>query len=319
MVEQNGLTHLVGQSQALESVRSVIDALRNRSCTVLVTGESGVGKELVAREIHVAGDRRHAPFVPVDCTTLRDSLFESQLFGHVKGAFTGAHRDSLGFFRAADGGTLFFDEIGDMQPHIQAKLLRCIQESAVVPLGSSTSVPVDVRIVAATNCDLRAMVEAGRFREDLFYRLNVIHLYVPPLRQRPEDILILADYFLRRQAELYDEPVKRLSPATEQLLLGYRWPGNVRELANVMERAHVLSAENAVIEPNALPPELHDQDEKQASAPVPTLSAATRNLVVQALEHTQGRKMAAADLLGVERRKLNRMIDKFGIDPVAFR
>ena len=229
---------ILGHSLSACELRGSIHALAEHDCTVLIQGESGTGKELAAREIHAQSSRRGAPFVPVDCTTLRDTLLESQLFGHVRGAFTGADRSTLGFFRAADGGMLFLDEIGELDPVNQAKLLRCIQEHAVVPLGQVLSVRVNVRVIAATHRDLREMVAAGKFRQDLFYRLHVAHLRVPPLRERRDDIPHIARHTLDELSSLYrrDNAVD-ISSESMELLCAHDWPGNVRELQNAIEHA----------------------------------------------------------------------------------
>jgi DNA-binding NtrC family response regulator len=309
---------LVGQSPCMQELKTIVKTISSRICTVLIYGETGSGKEMVARQIHSLSPRASKPFIPIDCTTLRDTLFESQLFGHVKGAFTGADRASVGFFRAADSGTLFFDEIGELQPHVQAKLLRCIQDQAVVPLGGITAIPVDVRIIAATLRDLKDMVRQGQFREDLYFRLNVINLKVPPLRERQEDVLLLADYFLQLQAEFYDEPPRKLDPKTQKYLLQYSWPGNVRELANVIERAFALNS-SLCLDPLTLPEEIlnADQNPLQPPPPFPTLAEATRHLIIQALNHTRGRKLKAAELLGIERRRFNRILKNLKIQTLS--
>ncbi len=301
---------LIGQSSCMQELKAMIQAVSSRSCTVLISGETGTGKEMVARQIHQVSPRANGPFIPVDCTTLRDTLFESQLFGHVKGSFTGAISDSLGFFRSADGGTLFLDEIGELEPHIQAKLLRCIQEQTVVPLGGTKPIPVDVRIIAATHRNIKEMVQKGQFREDLYYRLNVIRLEVPPLRERREDILPLAKHFLNQQSILYNEPMKYLDTEAEKILLRHSWPGNVRELANAMEHAYVLSNEQTIF-PFALPQEIINSrrgDNAGELATFPTLADMEKRLIVQALNYTNGRKLAAANLLGIERRRFNRLM-----------
>ena len=214
--------HPLGESPCMSRLRPLIEALSGRTCTVLINGETGTGKELVARHLHALGPRRLKPFIPVDCTALRDTLFESQLFGHTKGAFTGAEQSTLGFFRAADGGTLFLDEIGEMGLQVQAKLLRCIQDRAVVPLGGVEPIPVDVRIITATHRDLKAMVVRGEFRQDLYFRLNVVRIPVPPLRERGSDILMLAKHFLHQFAKTDGAPVKHLSPDATQATPGLR-------------------------------------------------------------------------------------------------
>jgi DNA-binding NtrC family response regulator len=306
-------THFIGASAAFNSIIDMIEAISGRQCPVIVTGETGVGKEMVARQIHLAGNRASKVFVPVDCTTLTGQLFESQLFGHTRGAFTGAVDSTLGFFRAADGGTIFLDEISEIPLELQAKLLRVLQDNAVTPLGSTKSIPIDIRVLCATNRDLREMVSDKTFRTDLFYRLNVVTLEVPPLRQRKEDILPLADFFLTNQAMFYNEPPKFLGKAVKDVLLQYAWPGNVRELANAMERAYVLTVAEE-IKPAALPLELVIADSRQyPQHQMPTLNDVKRRIVVQTLEHTAGRKLAAAKILGIERRSLNRLIEKLNI------
>jgi DNA-binding NtrC family response regulator len=305
---------LVSCSDALTSILDTVKAIAARKCPVIITGETGVGKEMVARQIHLASDRADKVFVPVDCTTLTGQLFESQLFGHVKGAFTGAVDSTLGFFRAAHGGTIFLDEISEIPLELQAKLLRVLQESAVTPLGSTKSFPIDIRVLCASNANLRNMVDEGTFRADLYYRLNVVNLEVPPLRQRTEDILPLAEYFLANQAIFYSEPPKVLSTDAKELLLAYNWPGNVRELANAIERAYVLTV-GSEVQPAVLPFEIIVAE----TAPypkheLPTLDQVKRKIITQTLQYTRGRKIAAAKILGVERRKLNRLIEKLNIN-----
>jgi DNA-binding NtrC family response regulator len=303
----------VGRSAAITSILETVEAIAARKCPVIITGETGVGKELIARQIHIASDRCEKVFVPVDCTTLTGQLFESQLFGHVRGAFTGAVDTTLGFFRAADGGTVFFDEISEIPLGLQAKLLRVLQEGAVTPLGSVKSCPVDVRVLCATNTDLSKMLKEGTFRADLYYRLNVVSLEVPPLRQRKEDILPLAEYFLANQSIFYGEPPKVLSQTAKKLLLNYAWPGNVRELANAMERAYVLTT-GREIQPAVLPFEVIIADSPAyPKHELPTLDEVKRNIITQTLEFTKGRKIAAAKILGIERRCLNRLINKLDI------
>jgi transcriptional regulator with PAS, ATPase and Fis domain len=249
----------------------------------------------------------------VDCTTLTGQLFESQLFGHVKGAFTGAIHDTLGFFRAADGGTIFLDEISEIPPDLQAKLLRVLQEGIVTPIGSTRGYPINVRVLCAANRDLHDMVKKNEFRADLFYRINVVNLEIPPLRQRPDDILPLANHFLNNQALFYDEPAKKLSARSEQLLLKYHWPGNVREVANAMERAYVLSTAE-IVDPSVLPKEIvASAYATQPGSPLPTLDDAQSKLIAEALHLTEGRKVATAKVLGIDRRRLNRLIEKLNI------
>jgi len=303
----------IGKSAVFNSIVEVIKAVATRKCPVIITGETGVGKEMVARQIHAASDRADKVFVPVDCTTLTGQLFESQLFGHRRGAFTGAVDSTLGFFRAADGGTIFLDEISEIAPELQAKLLRVLQEGVVTPLGSTKPCPIDVRILCSTNRELHKMVQEGTFRSDLYYRLNVVNLEVPPLRQRKEDIPPLAQYFLASQSAFYNEPPKVLDDSVMTLFLNYHWPGNVRELANAIERAYVLTA-GRVIEPAVLPFELLiSQDLSYPRNELPTLDQVQRKVITRTLKFTQGRKLAAARILGVERRKLNRLIERLNI------
>lgn len=306
-------TNFIGQSTAFNSILEMVSALSSRRCPIIITGETGVGKEMVACRIHSTSDRAEKVFVPVDCTTLTGQLFESQLFGHVKGAFTGAVDDTLGFFRAADGGTIFLDEISEIPLELQAKLLRVLQQNIVVPLGSTKSYPINVRVLCATNRSLGEMVKEGTFRADLYYRLNVVNLEVPPLRERKEDILPLAEYFLANQADFYDEPTKVLTEPAKVLLLNYAWPGNIRELANAIERAYVLTMD-IQIQPAVLPFEIIvDNSTDYPKHELPTLDEVKRKIITQTLEHTRGRKMAAAKILGIERRKLNRLIEKLNI------
>ena len=308
-----GGQRFIGSSTAFNSIVDMIGAIAARRCPVIVTGETGVGKEMVARQIHLASDRDNKVFVPVDCTTLTGQLFESQLFGHTRGAFTGAVDHTLGFFRAADGGTIFLDEISEIPLELQAKLLRVLQDNMVTPLGSTKSYLVDIRVLCSTNRNLWEMVKEKTFRADLYYRLNVVTLEVPPLRQRKEDILLLADYFLTNQSQFYSEPPKRLSESAVDMLLKYHWPGNVRELANAMERAYVLTMGDQ-IKPAVLPVELIIADSTQyPQHELPTLDDVKRRIVIRTLEYTRGRKMAAAQILGIERRSLNRLIEKLEI------
>ena len=310
---------LVGQSAPVQQLRSQIEAVAQRRCTVMVQGETGTGKELVARHIHAASDRARRPFVPVDCTTLRDTLSESQLFGHVKGAFTGAHQNTLGFMRAADGGTLFLDEIGEMPLTIQAMLLRCVEQRAVVPLGSVKAVPVDVRVVVATHRDLAAMVEQGTFREDLYYRLNVAKVQVPPLRDRADDIERLARYYLKWFADLYQEPVKELSPVALTVLQQHGWPGNVRELSNAIEHAVVFS-KSRQLKPSDLPDSVRAGSGSAVSGGgIVPIEQAERQLIVDALHATNGNQSRAAELLAVERRWLRRRIVRYQLQELAQR
>lgn len=303
---------IVGESPAIGSIKDIASSIASRRSTVLILGETGTGKEMVARHIHALSDRQDKPFVPVDCSALTDTLFESQLFGHVRGAFTGAIRDALGFIRSADTGTLFLDEIGELSLPLQSKLLRVVQERRVTPVGDVKAYPVDVRVICATNRDIGAMVKAGEFREDLYFRLNVITLNVPPLRERPMDVVPLARHFLQQQAMLYGETPKRLSPDAREALLRYGWPGNVRELANAIEHAHVL-ASDAEISASDLPPRLTAGALEAPLGSDLRLDELERRAIAEALRRTDGNKAAAARLLGLNIQKLNRHIQKLRV------
>lgn len=305
----------IGRSAAFKSVEETICAIAPRNCSVIISGETGTGKELVARRIHANSKRTDKIFIPVDCTTLTGQLFESQLFGHVKGAFTGAFSDTLGFFRAADGGTIFLDEISELPLDLQAKFLRVLQEERVTPLGSIQSYPVDLRVLCATNCNLRDMLRDGKFRADLYYRLNVVNIELPPLRERRDDIVILAEYFLAKQAKLYNEPMKKLNKSAIKILTSYNWPGNVREIANVMERAYVLSKSREIgpseLSMGILTNDLLPQNDHE----FPAMDDVNKKLVVRALQAAKGRKMAAARLLRIDHRKLGRLIERYNLQP----
>lgn len=305
---------LVSADAAMEEVRRKIETIGPTECTVLLCGETGTGKELVARAIHACSERRAEPFVPVDCAALPESLAESQLFGHTRGAFTGADHETLGFIRAADGGTLFLDEIGELPATSQARLLRCIQERVVTPVGSVTPLPVDIRVISATHRDLVAMAAEQRFRSDLLYRLEVATVELPPLRDRLGDVAALADHFLDRLAERYDQSAKRLSPDALDALLRYHWPGNVRQLANAIEHA-VVFCTGDMIEQVDLPPRITtNQSHACTSDPsLATLAETERQLILRALQIAGGNQTRAARLIDVERHRLRRMIQRHGL------
>lgn len=250
-IAEAGLERIAGVSAWSEQVRRSIQLVAANNSSVLILGPSGTGKELIARAIHACSKRASKPFIPVDCAVTTGTLFASHMFGHVKGSFTGATSSTLGCFRAAEAGTIFLDEIGEMEPELQAKLLRVLQQRTVVPVGSHQEIPIDVRIVAATNRDLAREVGLGRFRDDLFYRLNVVTIQTMPLKERPEDIPVLASRYLAELAGRHGMPMCMLSPAATSVLQAYAWPGNVRELENVLERAVMFSSGDA-IEPESL-------------------------------------------------------------------
>ena len=314
---------MVGRSEAMQSLRARVRAVAHRRCTVLIQGETGTGKELVARHIHAGSRRRGGPFVPVDCSTLPQTLFESQMFGHVKGAFTGAQQSTLGFIRSAEGGTLFLDEIGELPLAAQAKLLRCLQERVVTPVGASKPVNVDVRLIAATHRDLGEMVKRGDFRQDLYYRIDVVKIPTPPLRERIEDIPDLINHFIGELAELYDEQVKRTGPGVVGAMTRYGWPGNVRELSNAVEHAYILSKQDEIVLPdlpNAVTKASRDKP-KAGSEPdiqgLATLAQVEAELIVKALRVSRGNQSKAAELIGIERHRLRRKIVRYGLEDMT--
>ncbi len=302
---------LVGKSVAMNDIYALIKKIATNRSHVLITGESGTGKEVVARTIHFTGSRAARPFVPINCTAMPEGLLESELFGHVRGAFTGAHANKKGLFEAAAGGTLFLDEIGDMPLELQAKLLRVLQDREIRPVGGTQSVRVDARIIAATNQDLQRAIEEGRFRQDLYYRLNVIPIRIPPLRERPEDIPILAEAFLRKHS---DDPRRRFSEAAKKRLMRAVWPGNARELENCVERALALSTQPEIAQSDILIPDETIAGESTLEECLYRLAQERRLSVREltdayidaVLETTGGKKSEAARILGVNRRTLYR-------------
>ncbi|SHE88629.1 Nif-specific regulatory protein [Desulfacinum infernum DSM 9756] len=315
-------TQILGRSKVIRDVLRLIDQVADTNTTVLIHGETGTGKELVAQAIHDNSRRSKGPLVRVNCAAMPDTLLESELFGHEKGAFTGAVTRRRGRFEEAQGGTIFLDEVGELSPVAQAKLLRVLQEREFQPLGSSRTVKVDVRVVAATNRDLEQEVAKGRFRSDLYYRLNVFPIFLPPLRDRGPDILLLADYFVVKYAEQFGKSVKRISTPAIDLLMAYHWPGNVRELENCMERAVVLASGDA-IEARHLPPTLQMKPAELRSRSRGKLEALVgayeRDLIVEALKDAQGNQSQAARLLGTTKRIIQYKVQKYGIDPKRFR
>jgi len=314
--QPSGLEQLVGMSAAMTSLFEMVRAIAPATSTVLITGESGTGKELVARAIHALSSRAGGPFVSVNCGALPDTLLESELFGHMKGAFTDAHQAKKGLFEAAHGGTLFLDEVSETSPAMQVKLLRALQDRRIRRVGGTDETEVDVRVIAATNAPLEALVRERRFREDLFYRLQVIPLHAPPLRERREDIPILADYFLQRLSRAMGKRVVKVSEEAMEILKRHRWPGNVRELENVMERAVALETTEAVL-PERLPEALRSPAARGVTAtlgPGFELEAHLRSiearLLHQALTQCAGDRGAAAQLLGVSPRQLRYLLQK---------
>jgi two-component system response regulator HydG len=300
---QQGLDRILGRSRIMQETVSQVRAVAESDSSVLLLGESGTGKELVAQAIHWASPRRGGPFLAVNCAAVPESLLESELFGHEKGAFTGADRRRDGLFAAASGGTLFLDEVGDMPLATQAKLLRVLQDRAVRPLGGTASVQLDLRIVAATNKDLPAMVRDARFREDLYYRLSVIPIRLPALRERPEDIMLIAEHFLRETAARLGKAIVGFDETAVQWMERHAWPGNVRELENVVERALVLAHASKITRDDLGTEFTLDA----ASAPLrPTLAKLEGEYVRRVLAEARGDKLAAAKILGVSVRTLQR-------------
>jgi DNA-binding NtrC family response regulator len=309
-LRRDGLPTMLGESRAMEPVRRLLEKIAPSDANVLVTGDHGTGKEVVARWLHAASPRAGKPLVTVNAGGLSEGIFESELFGHVRGAFTDAKTDRVGCFELADGGTLFLDEIANVPLQQQAKLLRVLENGEVQRVGSSKTRHVDVRVIAATNSDLGRLVAEGRFREDLLYRLNTVEIRLPSLKDRREDIALLANYFLRQQAQRYGKPVREFSADAMRALLDHSWPGNVRELRHVVERA-VLLAPNAAVTLDDL-----DLRAKPGGAPPieeMTLEEAERWLITRALHRHDGNVSRAAESLGVSRSALYRRLQQFGI------
>jgi len=326
---------LTGDSPVMKQLRATIDKLSRSQAPVYISGESGVGKELVARLIHEQGARARGPFVPVNCGAIPAELMESEFFGHRKGSFTGAHADKEGLFQAANGGTLFLDEVAELPLHMQVKLLRVIQEKSVRPIGAAGEAPVDVRILSATHKDLARLVDENKFRHDLFYRINVIELKVPPLRERRSDLATLANAILARLADEHGEPVRQLNPDAVNALQGYAFPGNVRELENILERAVALAESDLLTADDlhlpasstlASPASVANTATPVAAAPIANAASAQssglpdyieqleRDAIVKALEECRYNKTRAAAKLGITFRALRYKLKKLGIE-----
>ena len=307
-------TGMVGRSESMRALWEMVRTIAPTDATVLITGESGTGKELVAKAVHAAGRRARGPFVAVNCAALTESLLASELFGHEKGAFTGADKKHEGHFLKADGGTIFLDEIGEMPLSMQVKLLRVIQEREVLSVGGNKAVPVDVRIIAATNRDLAREVAAGTFREDLYYRLNVVTLALPPLRERADDIPLLAQYFMARFADKNNKKIKGFTPGAMDRLVRYAWPGNVRELENVIERASILLLGEHISErelPERFAAARGDALTDALTTDCPTLEDVERAVILKTLKRFGGNKTEAAKALGITRKTLHAKLSKY--------
>jgi DNA-binding NtrC family response regulator len=312
------LKTIVGKSEEMEKVFKLVEKVAETDSTILIYGESGTGKELIAREIHFRSSRVNNPFVSINCGALPENLLESELFGHVKGSFTGAIRDKEGLFKVAQGGTFFLDEVGETSPTIQVKLLRVLQEREIIPVGGTNPIKVDVRLIAATNADLEKAVAHEKFRADLFYRLNVIPIFLPPLRKRKDDVPLLVNYFLKKYNDRISPSVqKTISKDAMEVLSGYGWPGNVRELENVIERAVILE-ETPEIQVESLPDKLLSHGETHASliterAQV-TLEELEREYLLKVLEETNWQKKRASSILGINASTLYRKIQRYSLE-----
>jgi two-component system response regulator HydG len=309
-------SNIIGQSAMMLQLFETMSLVAPSDATVLITGDSGTGKEIIASAIHQNSLRHEKPLIKVNCAALPETLLESELFGHERGAFTGAQSRRQGRFQLAHGGTIFLDEIAEMAPSTQAKILRVLQEREFEPLGGSSTVKVDARVIAATNKDLKSEIKEGRFREDLYFRVNVVMLNVPPLRERREDIPLLADFFLRQYAEKNHQLIKGFTPLAADLLMRYHWPGNVRELENVIERA-VIMARGDVITPGEYPETLRslEPDLKKTGidlTPGRSLKAVEKEMILRTLEDTNGNRTHAAKILGISRRTLQLKLKDYG-------
>ena len=313
--------NMIGKSKPMQSLYALLDKIKGADSTVLIQGENGTGKELIAKAIHYNSARKDKAFIIQNCSAFNDNLLESELFGHMKGSFTGALKDKKGLFEMADKGTFFLDEIGDTSPTMQVKLLRVLQEGTFIPVGSTENRKVDVRIVAATNRNLKEMVEQGTFREDLYYRLNVINLRVPPLRERKEDIPLLAEFFLQKSTENNGGAKRNLTKRALEKLYDYPWPGNVRELQNEMERLVVLAGEDAKILPEMLSPKIMEISEKSKVQGArlqgklkDALEELERDMIREGLRRTGWNKSKLAKELGISRAGLIMKVEKYGLD-----
>ncbi len=311
--DRRGFENIVGSSPAMRAIFERVRLVADTRSTVLIVGESGTGKELVARAIHRNSARRKNPFVPVNCAAIPETLVESELFGYEKGAFTGATARKRGLFQTAERGTLFIDEIGELQPGLQAKLLRALENRKIMPVGSTREIDVDVRLVAATNRDLQEQVRRKQFREDLYYRLKVVEIRLPPLRERPDDVPLLTRHFINQISEENGRPVREVTPEALEALRAYDWPGNVRELRNVLESIIVLSVKEK-IELADLPEQISKVHSARAVIqPGMTMAEIEKEAIRRTLEETEGRRGRTAEILGISVRTLHRKIKEYGL------
>ncbi|HUI29052.1 MAG TPA: sigma-54 dependent transcriptional regulator [Candidatus Acidoferrales bacterium] len=309
-------SNIIGKSKAMQDIFALIQRLSHARSNVLITGRSGTGKEMIAKALHYNSDRRAMPFVTVNCSAIPESLLESELFGHEKGAFTGAITSRRGLFETANGGTLFLDEIGDMPLGSQSKLLRVVESGEVRPVGSDEVKRVDVRVIAATHRDLKELIKHDQFREDLFYRLNVISIHVPDLKDRPEDITILVDHFMKKYGEQFGKPNIRITHEASACLLKYTWPGNVRELENIIERSIALSS-GEVVDTKDLPEHLFQMKSSDLIDDLATdnmpLTEVEKRYIVKILQRTNWHQSKAAQILGIDRKTLYRKIKEYNL------
>lgn len=309
---KQGEGKIIGESHAIKKILGLVERISSSSSTVLIYGESGTGKELIAKKIHELSDRREKPFVVVDCASLHENLLTSELFGHEKGSFTGAFQQKYGLFEIADKGTIFLDEIGEITLPLQAKLLRVLETGTFRRLGGTKDIRVDVRIIAATNRNLKKMVDEGQFRLDLFYRLNVVTIEIPPLRERKEDIPLLVEYFLKEKSSSRSK--KKVSREAMELLMEYQWPGNIRELENIIERACILSGNTEVITPEFLPFEIREKDRLLNKQEDLRLRELERRHIIEVLRLCNGNRKKAAQLLGISERSIYRKLKELSIN-----
>lgn len=313
--------NIIGKSKPMQDVYSLLDKIKNSDSTVMISGENGTGKEMIARALHYNSPRKDKMMMTINCAAFNENLLDSELFGHVKGAFTGAVKDKKGLFEASDKGTIFLDEIGDMSGTMQVKLLRVLQEGTILPVGATEPRKVDVRVITATNKDLKSMVESGEFREDLYYRINVINVHVPALRDRKEDIPVLIDHFVAKGCEEKGLPIKRLAKRAMEKVFDYSWPGNVRELQNEMERLLVLSGEDPMINVELLSPRIREfgehtkvQGVRVAGKLKDALEELEKTMIKEGLRRTNWNKSRLAKELGISRAGLIMKVEKYGLD-----
>lgn len=315
VIEKYRFENIVGKSPQMQKIFELVEGVADTKATVLITGESGTGKELIAKAIHYHSSRREGPFIRINCAAIPEGLVESELFGHEKGSFTGAIRQSQGRFELADRGTLLLDEISEISPHLQAKLLRVLQEREFERVGSGIPIQVDVRIITTSNRDLKELIEKGKFREDLFYRLNVVPIHIPSLKERKEDIPALAQYFLRKYNEENNRRIESISQKVYEMFMEYSWPGNVRELENYIERA-VVTAKGKILTPRDFPKELSFGKIKLPSGEIEigsTISEAERKLILKTLTVHGGNRTKTADILGISTRTLRNKLHEYGL------